>query len=462
MDPPLPPNPTLVSSIEDAIYEEYLPLPDDPESTLPPYEYAAIDAENETRVLILQPAEQFTDALQVELLHRAIAPAIAHYENANLLAYDAVSYCWGASDFFYGLECQRTALKFTHNVDSMLRHFRKRTRALCLWIDAVCINQSDNEEKAQQARRMGPIYARAEKVRVWIGDAKEKDRLPEMAALCRELAVFKKRLQKERWDVRAFCNERNAKEYLDNFLSCPWFRRRWIVQEVLLAHHLTVYCGAIKIPWTQFMSTVKVMGTKELFQPSLSRNAMQSIQNILAFAIQPSSLIELLELYHKTECSDPRDKILSLTGLADQCEDTSPRVTNVLCDIQLDSPIFKIDYDADWVSTYTNFARACANSGSGLEVLNHILYFGSLRYRNTQSPSWITDWSGNKVYHESLPKYSSWYDPISTEHDDISDNHYHCVDVAEQLGLRIPGIIYNPVQCIPAQEEDWRKGHFEC
>jgi hypothetical protein len=42
-----------------------------------------------------------------------------------------------------------------------------------LWIDAICINQSDNEEKSQQVRLMGEIYSKAEVVRVWLGPSTE-------------------------------------------------------------------------------------------------------------------------------------------------------------------------------------------------------------------------------------------------------------------------------------------------
>lgn len=40
-----------------------------------------------------------------------------------------------------------------------------------LWVDAICINQKSNEEKASQVRLMGDIYSRAEKVIVWLGAA---------------------------------------------------------------------------------------------------------------------------------------------------------------------------------------------------------------------------------------------------------------------------------------------------
>jgi hypothetical protein len=40
-----------------------------------------------------------------------------------------------------------------------------------VWIDALCINQSDDEEKTEQVRRMGEVYAQAKQVIVYLGRA---------------------------------------------------------------------------------------------------------------------------------------------------------------------------------------------------------------------------------------------------------------------------------------------------
>lgn len=72
----------------------------------------------------------------------------------------------------------------------MLRHLRKREKQRFLWIDAICINQNDNKEKACQVQLMEEIYQQAENVHVWLGEGNSQDRLPEIFALFRALAVI--------------------------------------------------------------------------------------------------------------------------------------------------------------------------------------------------------------------------------------------------------------------------------
>jgi len=40
---------------------------------------------------------------------------------------------------------------------------------MTLWIDAICINQGDPEEKNQQLNIMVDIYAEAEETLIWMG-----------------------------------------------------------------------------------------------------------------------------------------------------------------------------------------------------------------------------------------------------------------------------------------------------
>ena len=41
------------------------------------------------------------------------------------------------------------------------------------WVDAIYINQADDEEKSGQVARMDRIFASAKNVRVWLGESDE-------------------------------------------------------------------------------------------------------------------------------------------------------------------------------------------------------------------------------------------------------------------------------------------------
>jgi hypothetical protein len=57
------------------------------------------------------------------------------------------------------------------NLHAALSHLRDPFIERILWIDAICINQEDNEEKGRQVRLMAKIYAKASRVVVWLGKA---------------------------------------------------------------------------------------------------------------------------------------------------------------------------------------------------------------------------------------------------------------------------------------------------
>jgi hypothetical protein len=49
----------------------------------------------------------------------------------------------------------------------MLKYLREGEGYRNIWIDAVCINQADNEERGKQAAMMGGVYACADCVLIW-------------------------------------------------------------------------------------------------------------------------------------------------------------------------------------------------------------------------------------------------------------------------------------------------------
>ena len=104
--------------------------------------YGKLDQTCEIRLLKLLPG---TARLECELEHVKLSEAPP---------YEAFSYCWGASDFTENLHCGRGFLKITKNLHSALTVFRLKNEARYLWVDAVCINQSDDVEKSFQVSIM--------------------------------------------------------------------------------------------------------------------------------------------------------------------------------------------------------------------------------------------------------------------------------------------------------------------
>jgi hypothetical protein len=87
--------------------------------------------------------------------------------------YEALSYVWGeeSSQYFVWLAGYRH--RVTENLHRALYQLRPSSGHRTLWIDALCINQKDNEERNEQVQKMRNIYSQATKVVVWLGASYE-------------------------------------------------------------------------------------------------------------------------------------------------------------------------------------------------------------------------------------------------------------------------------------------------
>ncbi|KAI1122865.1 heterokaryon incompatibility protein-domain-containing protein [Nemania abortiva] len=157
---------------------------------------------------------------------------------------------------------ERSSLEFgvlqvTSNLELALRSLRRENATRTLWIDALCINQEDKDEKEVQIQRMGWIYANAEFVVVWLGGYHG---LGESVNGCTGGADCAHRRNVQLafdyiWAVsgwRVFfgwCIGKRkrflkAREGLRYIARTSWWERQWVIQEVALAtSRVRIQCG---------------------------------------------------------------------------------------------------------------------------------------------------------------------------------------------------------------------------
>ena len=120
-----------------------------------------VTEQREIRILSLAPGIG-DSVLRGELIVESL-----HYDD---LHYTALSYTWSGPVSQCSIIIGGVPLHITANLELALRRIRGPDRPKNIWIDAICINQHDNEEKSVQVLLMGDIYANAARTIVWLGE----------------------------------------------------------------------------------------------------------------------------------------------------------------------------------------------------------------------------------------------------------------------------------------------------
>jgi hypothetical protein len=280
----------------------------------------------------------------------------------------------------------------------MLRHLRKISGSRYLWIDAICLNQADDAEKATQIPLMGEIYGQARKVRIWLG-AEIEDPLQVFAFLRAivGLNTTGEELVQRVQEIADRVFTDSSLKLLRRFLCLPWFSRRWVLQEAALARDARVHLGNYTIPWGWLASAADILETATWQEFGLSGEALNSlslISTLWSLKSPGNHLLELLWKFHSAHCTDPRDRLFAVIGLAHSDERSNMHL---------------IQYSQHWTKIFHQYAITTLGkfrySDENLvhrQLLTHVLAFGSLCDLDESMPSWLPDWSKQRRYMNFL------------------------------------------------------------
>ncbi|KAK3367713.1 heterokaryon incompatibility protein-domain-containing protein [Podospora didyma] len=239
------------------------------------------------------------------------------------------------------------------NVQLTLRH-------RLLWVDAICIDQENIEERGQQVSMMDLIYQQASRVLIHLGDAYGTTDAAMDIIARREIVQDLDKLM----------------IVVEFFQTQPWFNRVWVLQEVALAEVALVICGTQCVPWACFpvwwaRNAVALDGLADP-PPTLSYDPIVK---------KRASLLHQLHNTRRSRATDSRDKVYALIGLLSK-EDR----IGIL-----------VDYNMPVWAVYTHVTRAIIARQSSLRVLSGVLdppEPGSLVLLDSSKlPSWVPDWS---------------------------------------------------------------------
>ena len=332
----------------------------------------------------------------------------------------AVSYTWGNQTPSEILLIDDRYLPFTSNVTQIVRDLREPNRHIIVWIDAVCINQNDAEEKVSQLEIMRRIYEQAKEVVIWLRpseqvsvtnlimasqwlDEKMINQDHEVSKLPLDLA-FRQDHPSLKWD-----------EPFHRVATSEWFQRIWVIQEAVVAKNLWLYIEHERITWDLVCSaTLRFLSgydTERALKETLDQCCISGLLKDYSRAI--SNTISMLRLIHRLRASW-QDHTFHLvpSEVVHLCrhQKTSLAADMIygLMGLFVPSPFstssvsLEINYGQRSFHAYQRFAIWCMETERNLDVVTQLRNesgqspWGPWDYLPLHSSSWVGKWDENR------------------------------------------------------------------
>ena len=328
--------------------------PEIPVELPPPFEYEPLDTSADCiRLLAIDPLEEGDETVKCSL---------TNVRFSEKLDYEALSYTWGLPTPTRKIWVNGKPIDIRKNLHDALICLRRSRKSRLLWADAICIDQSNIEERKFQVGFMDYIYTRAAKVLIWLGRAE-----PTVEKAFAEMGE----------DVKEVDND--LKACLEWMCNQSYWKRLWVIQEIALSRNLRVYVGPHPQSWDRFLLhlTKYKNRDREVYGPTSARRGLQILETDISpprrryydrtSVTDPAQetviskktadqidlirdlgakrldrhgsanrLEQLLEDFQYAECEEPRDKIYGLLGLAHDCRSIPADYSRPLFDLYSD------------------------------------------------------------------------------------------------------------------------------
>ncbi len=418
------------------------------------------------RFLVLHPGK-FNDDITV------------HLEQSNLQDrhddYEALSYAWGnqnATRSIYthdGIE-----IPVTENLHDALQQLRYSNVSRSLWVDSICIDQADIDERNHQVRMMGTIYAKAARVVIWLGKGSIQDQqaFRSLQELHNIAWQQKQRTSSAHISWRKAKGERVLKrviactvsgisqvaiggvdnlglkgfklwdidklkwENVRDMLRRQWFHRLWIIQEVSHAQRAVVVCGQYELSWNILANALEYVIDHDLGLKYLDRAGQWACETVVTIQKlrergfrEPLFSVMLQNTYGG--CSDPRDKIFAMMSISEGQDVYDWEIS--------------FDYTRNTDELYRRFAIWDITRNRKLRVLSCAPSVSQYEDLFPPLPTWIPDWT-RIMDRDLLVRYNA----TSTFCAASSETSYAWFTHDRSI-LHIRGAIIDSIECVGSQ-----------
>jgi hypothetical protein len=295
------------------------------------YRYKNLESEDEIRVLRILRGKHGSP-VQCTLIPTCLPFSGPKPSNskAETIEYEALSYWWGDSEVTKKILIWRyhdpksasgmmlevppfETFYVRPNLYEALQRLRDPEQDIDIWVDAICINQNNLDERTAQVSRMHEIYSEATKVCIWLGagTGETKD----------TFALLKEILDLRHLDSLIYSKKKISNWCLiDRLMRVRWFSRRWVIQELALAKKATICWGSEEMLWVDFSEAIALFMTKhDEIQRILCKDPKYTKSKEEFGDLRPFGANELVnatsDLFRKTDDGKIQRRLVSLEML---------------------------------------------------------------------------------------------------------------------------------------------------
>lgn len=233
---------------------------------------------------------------------------IGNFGRALAPPYTAVSYTWGDEEATELIYLNRRPFSVRPNLWGCLYYLRSDAWKY-IWVDAICIDQRNVGEKTEQVGAMGSTYSHAAHVSVWLGLVP----IPDFIVYHGPITD----LDNDDFDWA---------DSMADLANRPYWSRTWVIQEMLLAKDVHLYCSGNRIDWLMFQENLGRELGMDLLSTSIDKRFNSAVKSHPALALAvgrhidrhpeiQEPLYELLVRHQYSICKDRRDRVFALLAL---------------------------------------------------------------------------------------------------------------------------------------------------
>jgi hypothetical protein len=341
--------------------------------------------------------------------------------------YEAISYAWGDYHDRQDVICCGHTANITKSLFTGLKRFRYPGGPRILWADAICIDQSNDEEKGHQVNMMGNVYDRAFRVLVWLGEASNHAGEKAVHLIHKINKYIDSRIVEDELAINplvALVNVPRLKERdqlfqndfeseaLRTFFDCPWFSRVWVLQEVALASSAEVFYGATFIALSEAVQAAFILAWRSDLQNGFrvgrlgnaltdilstfgkketwieERTLLRHVRGFMELNARVT-LIQVIGSAARFQATDPRDYVYAFLG-----HPAAKRNDGTSC-------ILEADYKLSIEDTFKQLVQSLYDRDRRLDFLTVVFHLYPVDI--DRSPSWLPglhmDHKGHRINH---------------------------------------------------------------